>query len=417
MRTPDIVQRNILSAVQTAVSDTRVVVILGARQAGKSTLLEQFITAEGSARKILTLDQQAVRTAAERDPAGFVAELEVPVAIDEVQRVPELMTEIKLRVDRDKSPGQFVVTGSANLLEMKRVKESLAGRAEYIRLHPFSQGELTRVRETFLNLLAEGKFPDVSDAPVGRRAHSELLVTGGYPEAQHRTATRRHRFFESYIEGVLEKDLAAIGDFAEPAAIRRLLRAIGSTSATELNVERLSNSIGTPASTIRRQIDVLETLFLVDRFPAWTGSLLARAIKRPKAYISDTGLLAYLVSANARRLETDLNVGGIFYETFVAMELRRQTSWMDNRPELFHFRDRHGREVDLVAEFNDGSVVAIEVKATATINRRDMHGLSYLRDKIGDRFRGGALIYTGADTVPFGDRLAAVPLSGLWSGR
>ncbi len=417
MATPGLIQRNVLSAVQTAVADTRVVVILGARQAGKSTLLEQLIAAEGSARQILTLDQQAVRAAAATDPAGFVAELDVPVAIDEVQRVPELMTEIKLRVDRDKSPGQFVITGSANLLEMKRVKESLAGRAEYIRLHPFSQGELNGVRETFLNRLAEGNFPDVSDAPVGRRAHSELLAAGGYPEAQHRTAARRERFFESYLEGILEKDLAAIGDFAEPAAIRRLLRAIGATSATELNIERLSSSTGTPASTIRRQIDVLETLFLVDRFPAWRGSLLARAIKRPKAYISDTGLLAYLVSANASRIETDLDVGGMFYETFVATELRRQTSWMDNRPELFHFRDRHGREVDLIAEFNDGSVAAIEVKAAATINRRDMHGLSYLRDKIGDRFKGGALIYAGADTVQFGDRLAAVPLSGLWSGR
>ncbi len=416
MSAPDLIQRHALSAVQAAVADTRVVVILGARQAGKSTLLEHLTATEGAARQIVTLDQQSVRTAAAADPAGFIAGLSTPVAIDEVQRVPELMTEIKLRVDRDKSPGQFVITGSANLLEMKRVKESLAGRAEYIRLHPFSQGELNGVRESFLSRLAAGDFPDVHDAAVGRKAHAEMLAAGGYPEAQRRAAARRARFFESYLDGILEKDLAALGDFAEPAAIGRLLRAIAATSASELNVERLSSSAGTPASTIRRQIDVLETLFLANRIPAWGGNLLARAIKRPKAYISDTGLLAYLVSANASRIETNLDLGGIFYETFVAMELRRQVSWLDDRPELFHFRDRHGREVDLIAEFNDASVVAIEVKAAATIDRRDLHGLSYLRDRIGDRFKAGALIYAGADTVPFGDRLAAVPLSGLWSG-
>jgi predicted AAA+ superfamily ATPase len=239
-----LIARHAQRAVEDALADTRVVVILGARQVGKSTLLEQVAGVEGSRREILTLDDQAVRLAAQDDPAGFVAALRTPVAIDEVQRVPELMTEIKLRVDRDKAPGQFVITGSANLLEMKQVKETLAGRAEYLRLHPFSQGELRGRPESFVPRLAAGSFPVVTNAPVGRQAYAEILARGGYPEAQGRTANRRARFFESYVEGIMDRDLTTLGDVADHAVVVRLLQAIGATSAAELNVDGLSSSTG-----------------------------------------------------------------------------------------------------------------------------------------------------------------------------
>jgi len=410
-----LIARHAQHAVEAALADTRVVVVLGARQVGKSTLLEQVASAEGAGRDVLTLDDQATRAAAIADPAGFIATLDTPVAIDEIQRVPELMTEIKLRVDRDETPGQFVITGSANLLEMKQVKDSLAGRAEYLRLHPFSQGELLGHRESFIPGLAESRFPSVTDAPVGRKAYAEIIARGGYPEIQERASNRRPRFFESYVEGILDRDLASLGDVADRAGVARLLQAIGATSASELNIERLSSSLGTPASTIRRHIDLLETLFLIRRVPAWSSNLLARTIKRPKVHIADTGLLAYLVGANEGRIETDLDLGGMFYETFVAMELHRQISWLDDRPQLFHFRDRDQREVDIVLEHRDGSVSAVEVKSAATVHQRDFRGLNHLKDKLGVKFKAGALLYTGAQTVPFGDRLAAVPLPGLWA--
>jgi len=414
MSSAPLVARHAQVAVEAALADTRVVVILGARQVGKSTLLEQVAAGERAGRAVLTLDDQAVREAAAGDPAGFIATLKTPVGIDEIQRVPELMTEIKLRVDRDKTPGQFVITGSANLLEMKQVKDSLAGRAEYLRLHPFSQGELLGRRESFVPALADGRFPELSDAPVGREAYAELLARGGYPEVQSRARTRRPRFFESYLEGVLDRDLASIAEVADRAVLGRLLRAIGATSANELNIERLSDSLGTPATTIRRHVELLEMLFLIRRVPAWSNNLLARTIKRPKIHIADTGLLAYLVGADERRIEGDLNLSGAFFETFVAMELHRQISWQDDRPELFHFRDRDQREVDIVIEHRDGSITAVEVKAAATVHQRDFRGLAHLRDKLGDRFKAGALLYTGAGTVAFGDRLAAVPVGGLW---
>ncbi len=415
MAAPSLVARHAQSAVEAALADTRVVVILGARQVGKSTLLEQVARAEGAGREVLTLDNQAVRAAARADPAGFIATLDTPVAIDEIQRVPELMTEIKLRVDRDKTPGQFAITGSANLLEMTQVKDSLAGRAEYLRLHPFSQGELLGHRESFVPGLADGRFPHPADAPVGRRAHAEILAKGGYPEVQGRPSNRRARFFESYVEGILERDLTSLADVADHAVVARLLRAVGATSAAELNVDRLSGSLGTPATTIRRHLDLLEMLFLIRRLPAWSNNLLARSIKRPKIHVADAGLLAYLVGADERRIETDLDLGGMFYETFAAMELHRQISWLDDRPELFHYRDRDGREVDIVIEHRDGSVSAVEVKSAATVHERDLRGLVHLRDKLGRRFNAGALLYAGASTVTFGDRLAAVPLSGLWT--
>jgi predicted AAA+ superfamily ATPase len=410
-----LILRHAEAAVDLALADTRVVIVLGARQVGKSTLLERIAAREEGDRLLVTLDDQAVRSAASLDPAGFVATIETPVAIDEIQRVPELMTEIKLRVDRDPMPGQFVLTGSANLLEMKQVKDSLAGRAEYLRLYPFSRGELLGHREAFIPSLAKGEFPRIIDAPVGRSAYAEMLATGGYPEAQGRAPSRRHRFFESYIEGILERDLATLGDVADRAVVGRLLRAIGATSASELNVDRLSASMGAPATTIRRHIELLETLFLIRRVPAWSNNLLARTIKRPKVHVADTGLLASLVGADERRIDADLHLGGMFYETFVTMELDRQISWLDDRPQLFHFRDRDQREVDIVLEHRDGSVSAIEVKASATVRSRDFRGLRHLRDKLGDQFKAGALLYTGASTVPFGERLAAVPICGLWT--
>ncbi len=415
MPSPRLVTRHAQRAAEAALADTRVVVVLGARQVGKSTLLEQIAAAEHTGREVLTLDDQAVRAAATIDPTGFIATLKTPVAIDEIQRVPELMTEIKLRVDRDKAPGQFALTGSANLLEMKQVKDSLAGRAEYLRLHPFSQGELLGHRESFIPGLANGNFPSVTNAPVGRQAYAGILGKGGYPEVQERAAGRRQRFFESYLEGILERDLVSLGDVADRAAVARLLRAIGAISAAELNIDRLSNSLGTPASTIRRHVDLLETLFLLRRLPAWSNNLLARSIKRPKIHVADTGLLAYLAGADERRIEADLDLGGMFYETFVAMELQRQISWLDDRPELFHFRDHEQREVDIVVEYRDGSVSGVEVKSSATVRESDFRGLSHLKNKLGGRFKAGALIYTGANTVSFGDRLAAVPLSGLWA--
>lgn len=398
-----------------ALDDTRVVVVLGARQVGKSTLVEQIATEDRPAR-MLTLDDQATRDAAFADPTGFVAGLATPVVIDEVQRVPDLLLAIKTRVDRDQTPGQFLLTGSANVLTAPRIADALTGRAEYLRLSPFSQGELHRSAESFISLLFDGHWPQVTSRNIGRTGYAATIAGGGYPAVQGRTDARRERFFDSYIDTIIQRDLSAIALVHDQANIRNLLFAIGSTSASLMNFDALARKLGLSPNTLRAHAALLDTLFLTVRVEAWSANLLRRAVKAPKAYIADSGLLCHAIGANADRVSADGAVAGMAFETFAAIELRRQIAWQENAPRQYHYRDRDGREVDIVLERRDGSVIGVEVKSAASASSSDFRGLRHLRDKLGDQFKAGVLLYTGPSTVPFGDRLAAVPLCGLWAG-
>jgi uncharacterized protein len=409
-----LLERHAHARVLEALDDTRVVVVLGARQVGKSTLVQGI--ARHDRMPVITFDDQAARAAAQQDPTGFVADLRTPVVIDEVQRVPDVLLAVKQRVDEDPTPGQFLLTGSANILTAPRIADALTGRAEYVRLHPFSQGELHGCRESFVSTLFAGAFPQLSGEPAGRRPYAPLIAAGGYPEAVRRRPQRRVRFFDSYLDTIMQRDLRSIAALADSANARRLLQALASVSANEVNFESLSRSLGLANNTLRSYADLLETLFLITRLQAWSGNLFSRAIRAPKAYIADAGLLTYLLGADERRLENDLDLGGSLFESFAAMELVRQADALDDPVTLYHYRDRDRREVDVIIERRDGSILGVEVKAAASVGRSDLRGLRYLRDRIGDRFVAGVVLYTGPNTVPFGDRLAAVPLSGLWSG-
>ncbi len=411
-----LIERRLRPLVLEALGDTRVVVILGARQVGKSTLVQE-IADEDLPATVLTLDDQATREAAIDDPTGFIAGLEAPVVIDEVQRAPDLLLAIKVRVDRDQAPGQFLLTGSANILTAPRIADALTGRAEYLRLSPFSQGELEGAAEEFVPQLFEGRWPRLSDVEVGRGAYAERVARGGYPAAVGRAPARRDRFFASYIDTIIERDLRTIADVQDQANIRSLLSAFAATSASLANVAGLARDLELAANTVRSHGALLETLFLVRRVPAWSNNLLSRTIKAPKVYVADSGLLCHLIGTDADRIATDGNAAGPVFESFVAVEIARQIAWQENAPRQFHYRDREGREVDVVLERRDGSVVAVEVKTAASVSVGDFRGLRHLRGKLGDRFKAGVLLYTGSSTVPFGDRLAAVPLSGLWASR
>jgi len=409
------IERHLRPLVLDALQDTRVVVVLGARQVGKSTLVEQIATSDRPTT-MLTLDDQATRDAAADDPTGFVAGLTPPVVIDEVQRAPDLLLAIKVRVDRDKAPGQFLLTGSANILTAPGIADALTGRTEYLYLSPFSQGELLGVREAFVAMLFDGRWPQLTTDHVGRHAFVERVVTGGFPAVLDRTEVRRERFFASYVDTIIGRDLSTIAHVQDQANMRNLLAGIASTSAALLNIESLARDLGLAPNTVRAHAALLDTLFLTARIESWSTNLLSRVVKAPKAYVTDSGLLCHLVGADADRLAADGPIAGMAFETFVAMELRRQIAWQENAPRQFHYRDRDGREVDAVLERRDGSVVGIEVKTAASASARDFRGLRHLRDKLGSRFKAGVLLYTGPSTVPFGDRLAAVPLEGLWAG-
>ncbi|MGZ4249099.1 MAG: ATP-binding protein [Solirubrobacteraceae bacterium] len=409
------IERHLRPLVLEALGDTRVVVVLGARQVGKSTLVQRIASTDRPAT-VLTLDDQATRDGALDDPTGFVAGLRPPVVIDEVQRAPDLLLAIKVQVDRDPTPGQFLLTGSANILTAPRIADALTGRAEYLRLTPFSQGELAGAREAFIPGLFDGRWPQVTSDDVGRAAFTQRLATGGYPAAASRSPARRERFFASYIDTIIDRDLATIAEVHDSANVRRLLSALAATSASLTSYDSLARDLGLAANTVRAHAALLETLFLAQRVPAWSSNLLSRVVKAPKTYIADSGLLCHLIGVSEQRIADDGTVAGMVFETFVVTELARQIAWLDNAPSQYHYRDRDGREVDVVLERRDGSVVGIEIKSSASASSRDFRGLRRLRDKLGDRFKAGVLLYTGPSTVPFGDRLAAVPLAGLWDG-
>ncbi len=389
--------------------------LLGARQVGKSTLARDLAANEFPARYI-SLDDEVAADTARGDPRGFIAEVDGPTVIDEIQRAPGLLLAIKERLDRNQARGQFLLTGSANILTLPTIADALPGRIEYVNLWPFSQGELHGVHERFVDVLLRGTFPKVSEAPVGRRAFAHLLATGGYPELQERSPRGRGRFFASYLASILDRDVPDIANVRSIDAVGQLLHVIGARSAALASFHGMSRELGVDANTVRSHAKILEDLFLIRRLEPWYTNLGARQVKTAKLHVVDSGLLAFLIGANEQRIAGDGAIAGMAFESFVAMELLRQSDWAKEPVSLYHYRDKEQREVDVIVERYGGEVAGVEVKASATVGDRDFAGLRYLRDKLGARFKGGAVLYAGSDTLPFGDRLAAVPLNGLWHG-
>jgi uncharacterized protein len=410
----DLLTRHARPQILEALAESRAVALLGARQVGKSTLVADLAATHYRAR-VINLDDEATANAARADPIGLVAGIAGPTVIDEIQRAPGLLLAIKQRLDSDRSRGQFLLTGSANILTLPTVTDALPGRIEYLNLWPLSQGELRNHRETFIDDLFDGRFPQVGGAPVGRGAVAAMLATGGYPELQGRSARGRARFFSSYIASIIGRDLDDIANVRNVENVERLLFIIAARSGGLTSFHGMAGDLGLDTNTVRAHTKILEDLFLVHQLRPWHVNLGSRQIKSPKLHLIDSGLLAYLIGANERRITEDSSVAGTLLGSFVAMELLRQADWSQEPVQLFHYRDKQQREVDILLERHSGEVIGIEVKASATPSSGDFAGLRYLRGKLGPRFKAGAVLHTGADALPFGDRLAALPVSGIWS--
>jgi predicted AAA+ superfamily ATPase len=364
--------------------------------------------------EVVTLDDDATRKSAAEDPTEFVARLETPVAIDEAQRVPDLLLAIKQRLDRDNTRGQFLLTGSANILAMPTVKDALPGRVDYVNLWPLSAAELAGSGgENFVDRLLQGTPPELSDAPLGRGAYAERILRGGYPEAQGRGPRTLGSFFTSYISSIIERDLGDVANLRAPDATERLLNVIAARTGGLISFQGMGRDLGLDKNTVHSYTRALENLFLVRPLKPWHVNLGSRQIKSPKLYVVDSGLLCRLLKVNARRIEDDGAVAGAVFESFVAMELLRLADISEAEASLFHYRDKAGREVDIVLESASGEVAGVEVKAGATLGREDFAGLRRLRDKLDTRFKCGIVLYTGERTLPFGDRIWAVPLTAL----
>jgi predicted AAA+ superfamily ATPase len=409
----NLIERHLRPAVVEAMSEARAVCLLGARQVGKSTLAKEIATHEHPAAYI-TLDDEGTRRSALEDPTGFVAAISGPAIVDEIQRAPDLMLAIKARLDTRNDRGQFLLTGSANVITLPTISDALPGRIDYIRLWPFSQGELEGSRERFVDLLFEGKPPRIEGAEVGLAAYAERIVAGGFPDARDRGTESRSRFFGSYVASILGRDVGDVARVRDTTDVGRLLSVVAARSANLMSARKMGAELGLDHKTTTAHTKVLEDLFLIWRMSPWYANIGSRPVKTPKLHVTDTGLLTHLINANADGLVRNAALAGPALETFVAMELLRQCTWSGHQPSLFHYRDNQQREVDIVLEQRSGEIAGVEVKSGASVKSRDFAGLRHLRNKLGDRFKAGVVLYTGERTLPFGDRLAAVPVCGLW---
>lgn len=398
-------------------ADTPITVIQGARQVGKSTLAHQVLGARGA--RLVSLDVAAVFNAARADPDAFVRQSPGLLGIDEVQRVPALIRAMKDAVDQDRRPGRFLVTGSANLLELAGTQESLAGRAETVPLYGLSRGEVAGKREDFIDLLMAGDADALSarHSVLNRDDYLQILTAGSYPEPMSRAGRRRSAWFDNYLNRIVSVDARDVSALPHLGRLPTLIRLLAANNAAELVKSRLGADAGIPETSLGAYVDLLATLYLVHVVPAWGNNLTARVTGRPKVALLDTGLAARLnnVSAAAMAPGVVSDAAGALFEAFAAGELRRQLVWSASAPGLFHFRSRTGLEVDLVLEDGDRNVAGIEVKAATSITATDFRGLAFLRDKLGPRFTMGVVLHTGPAALPFGDRLWALPFEALWA--
>lgn len=396
--------------VREALTDTRVVLISGPRQSGKTTLAEK-LAVEGM--PFLTLDDQTTLDTARTDPVGFVRGLDRAV-IDEVQRAPQLLLAIKRAVDTDKRPGRFLLTGSADLMMLPQVADSLAGRIEIAELLPLSQAEIRKRPSGFLDRVFQGKTPAVGDVVVGPDL-AETALAGGYPEALQRASwARRQKWFMDYIRAVIERDARDISRVEYIRQMPRLLRILAAHSGQLINYSSVGAPLGITHVTIQKYVDVMGQLFLIRLLQPWYTNELKRLVKTPKLHFLDSGLLAALRNHSPVRLQADRMAYGSLLETFVLAELMKLATWTGEQLEFFHFRDRHDNEVDIVIENSRGQVVGIEVKAAATVTQNDFTGLRKLSEACGKRFVLGLVLYDHNNLVPFGDQFYATPISALW---
>jgi uncharacterized protein len=410
-----LIPRHAQTAITSALTDTRVVVINGARQTGKSTLASLAMRSfPGS--ELRFLDEAAVRAAAQADPAFFVRH-DGLLVIDEVQRVPDLFLAIKHEVDTDPRPGRFLLTGSARLTGLPDIPDLLPGRSETIELYPLSQGETDRSPDGLVAALFRyGPGLRVPASDLRRSDYIERALRGGYPEAVRRTDTgRRARFFESYISDLVNRDVRQLTDIERPADMRRLVNLIAASPGSLAVPASMASRLQIPASTVKRYLDLLDLVFITRRIPAWSSNLATRAVATPKLVMADAGLAAHLTGMSLRRARQPTAPVGPLIETFVLGELARQLTLADQPVRLYHYRDRDQYEVDAVLEAPSGEVIACEVKAAETVRSEDFRGIQRLARRLGDQLTAGIVLYAGGQPLSFGERLSAWPISTLWT--
>lgn len=395
--------------------------VLGARQVGKSTLTQQVskeFSNTGTTVVSFTMDDPETRSVAQNDPRGFLSQNpEGVMVIDEFQRAPELVLPLKAEIDQYRKPSRFLITGSSRLTTSSAAADSLAGRVVSLQIRGFSQGELHNTKDDFIARTLNGINPAAETSTLNRNNYVDIISRGTMPEAQHLTDRMRQTWMKSYASRLISKDIQDLATVRQPEQVMGLLRALAAVQGAEVVLGRVANDLNIAASTAKQYLQLLEGLFLIDMLPPWTPNLLKREVGRPKIIISDPGLGLWLTGLKPPVLK-DLIQGQTFgglLEAFVASELLRQKTWASDDWKLFHYRSPDGREIDLIIELDDGRIIALEVKAASSVAPADYKHLSWLRDKLGERFVAGFVLTTDTTGRLLGDRLAALPVSALWS--
>lgn len=406
--------RYIKANIYDAVQDTPVVYIMGPRQSGKTTIVKDIINENW---EYISFDDSAQLNIAKADPIGFIRNIpkDNSIVLDEVQRLPEIFVSIKQAVDEIRRPGRFILTGSANALLLPTLSDSLAGRMEMIHLSTLSESEILGKQPTFLTKLFQNETPVTKELRV-RDYLIKRLVTGCFPEpVQRESESRIQIWYDNYILSLIQKDIRDLGYIEHHSEMTKLLKALCLYSGKLINFTELGGKLELHRTTVKKYTSLLEQLFLVENLPAWHTNSYKRLIKTPKIHITDTGIICSVRGFNSDKIKANPDFLGSLVETFVFNELKKQACFINEKLNFYHYRDKDGYEVDIVIENSFDEVIGIEVKAAASVNPKDLHGLNKLKEIAGKKFKLGILLYDGDHTSSFGDKLFAVPIASLWA--
>lgn len=398
--------------LERMMAERRVLLLAGARQTGKTTLAKSLVSSDTEYR---TLDNPAMREAAEADPVSFIKHEGQTLIIDEVQHVPALLSAIKMAVDENNRPGQFLLTGSANLSAIPQAQESLAGRISKTRLRPIAQGEIQQVQPDFFERLLDGNLQK-PEMTIDRDLLLMYAFRGGYPETLPLDEQATREWHKDYLSALLERDLKDIRNVHRMDAMRKLIEILAAWSSKLMEISGIASKLSIRRPTVESYINALEALFIVDRIPAWTKTDYQRVGKQDKLFMADSGLMGSILDWRLDQVRFDSDRSGKLIETFAYNEISAILD-ASKKYKLYHYRDRLQREIDfLIERLTDDAIVGVEVKASATARKEDFKHLAWFRDnEAKDKKFQGVVLYSGNEILSFGPSLTAVPFNVMWT--